>query len=454
MTQVPLPTGFKGLDDQPRLRENLINLFNNGSGLIRTPSIDLVGVGYGLCRGWGLFQGEAYFCSGKRFIRVNADDSIDDLGEMSGGDIVTMASTANEMAIVVRGGNSYVWDGSTLTDTTLNPNFEFYQDVAVINQRAFYVPLNGGPIAFSEVNDLGTINAANFIDAQLLPDNNVGNINYRNNMYILGEQSIEAFRPTGNADIPIQRDEAGSIFDTGYVAGKVLYADTFGFLGRLRNGSFGFHVMGQGKCPRISNPAVEEILNEQYNVEELAECVGMRYKWKGYEVVVFTLQRHTFCFSNGNWFFQESRISGENVQSPWCGIHLVFAYGRYLIGDRSCANIGSLADGKADYGENIEREIVTFVRVPRNEYFSFSTLTWDCLVGTGSENSDTIGISVSQDGLLYGPMVWRSLGELGSYRKMIRWVMAGGFGTYENFMGLRTRITAQVDFAADALQVD
>ncbi|MEE8289715.1 MAG: packaged DNA stabilization protein [Nitrosomonadaceae bacterium] len=452
MTQVPLPTGFQGLDDQPRLRENLINLFFTGSGLIRTPSLNLFASGRGVCRGAGLFQEEAYFASGTRLIKVEADGNVIDIGEIGGGTVVRMAATANELVLVSTGGDGYVWDGTTLTQIVTN--FVTSVDVAILNQRAFFVPADGGPVFFSEVNDLGNIMAGSFIDAQLLPDKNIGIINYRNNLYVLGAQSGEVFRPTTNPDIPIQRDESASVYDAGYVAGRVLFADTFAFLGRLRNGSYGFHTMGQGRAPRVSNPAVEEILNEQYTLEELEQCVGMRYKWKGYEVLSFSLSRHTFCYSSGNWFFQESFINGGNPKASWRGLHLLNAYGVYLIGDKFGQNIGTMVDGKQDYGEDIEREIVTFVRSPRDDYFSIATLTWDCLVGTGSDETDTIGISVSQDGIVYGPQINIGLGDLGNYRKQIRWVIPGGLGTYENFMGLRTRVTAPVDFAADALQVD
>jgi hypothetical protein len=204
--EVPFPKGFVGVDDQPRLRENLINLFNSGTGLLRTPSLGLFASGRGVCRGQGLFQSKAYFASGSRLICVEADGTVVDVGDIGAGDIVYMAPTANELAIIVRNGGSYVWDGTTLTDTSAAPNFVPFRDVSVINQRAFYVPLDGGPILFSEVNDLGTIQAASFIDAQFLPDDNVGCINYRNNEYILGAQSIEAFRYTSNPDIPILRD--------------------------------------------------------------------------------------------------------------------------------------------------------------------------------------------------------------------------------------------------------
>lgn len=452
MANIPLPTGFQGLDDQPRLRENLINLFFTGSGLIRTPSLDLFASGRGVCRGQGLFQEEAYFASGTKLIKVEADGNVVEIGDINGGDRVTMASTANEMSIVARGGNGYVWDGTTLTQIVTN--FLPSVDVAILNQRAFYVPADGGPIFFSEVNDLGNILAGSFIDAQLLPDKNIGVINYRNNMYVLGAQSAEIFRPTTNPDIPIQRDESASVFDTGYVSGKVLYADTFAFLGRLRNGSYGFHMMGQGNAPTISNPAVEEVLNEQYALAELEDCIGMRYKWKGYEVLVFSLVRHTFCYMGGNWFFQESFINGPNVANTWRGLHLLNAYGVYLIGDRFGQNIGTLADGRKDYDEDIEREIVTYMRDARNSYFTPSTVIWDCLVGEGVGETDTIGISVSRDGVTYGPQIHRSLGDLGSRQLQIRWVIPGGMGTFENYMGLRTRITAPVDFAADALQVD
>ena len=42
MPAIPLPTGFTSVTDFPRLRETLVNLFNVGSGLMRTPGIEAV----------------------------------------------------------------------------------------------------------------------------------------------------------------------------------------------------------------------------------------------------------------------------------------------------------------------------------------------------------------------------------------------------------------------------
>ena len=455
MTDIPLPIGYTSLDDFPRLRENLINCFNPNNKILPLPGLSLFASGFGLARGQALFKELAYQVSGTRFIRINEDGSVDNVGQIVGIGKVQMAKTFTELAIVnVQTGDGFVFDGSTLT--AIASTYVASVDVTTIDGRAVYVPADGGPVFYSVTNDLGNIGG--FFDAEVQPDRNIGVITYRGDLYVLGENSIEIFRSTGNDQFPFIRS-SGAAIPTGYVAGKIKWAGTFAFLGRVTDDGYSFYAMGNGEGIPLSSPEIDEIL-EKYTLEELQTCVGQTFLWKGYQVLQFTIDAiedgqidRTFSFVNDRWFFMESGIGGPNVNTAWRAKYITFAYGGHILGDRLNGNIGIFSENNLEYGQTIEREILTFIRLARGSYFEVPSITIDTLVGTNSVEG-TMGLQTSSDGFVYGPQMWRNLGNKGDYKRRIIFDGPGGLGNYENFCGIRLRVTEQVELAADAIQID
>ena len=74
--------------------------------------------------------------------------------------------------------------------------------------------------------------------------------------------------------------------------------------------------------------------------------------------------------------------------------------------------------------------------------------------GGGTEPTWTVGLSVSQDGIVFGPEIYRSAGLFGNYRQRMQWRGQGGLGRYESFMGIRLRTNMPFEFSADSLMVD
>jgi len=268
MTQVPLPTGIQGDKDIPRLQESLVNLFNPGDNtLIKTPGITALSVGEGNCRGAISFQEEHYQVSGTELIKISDSGFKTVLGMIEGTADVDMAISFIALEIVVKGGKGYSFSTSGgLIEIT--GSFVPSVEVEAINSRFVFVPFDGSPLFFTDVNDPTTIPALNFFDAELLPDRNTGVINLRNDLYVGGIDSFEIFRDTGDADNVFQRVDQASI-ESGYLTAKARYKDTFVFLGRDRDGSFGFHAISAGNAPKISIPQIDEILNNEYTLQEL-----------------------------------------------------------------------------------------------------------------------------------------------------------------------------------------
>jgi len=447
--KIPLPKGIVGDVDIPRLQEQLVNLFNPGDNtLLKTPGITPFSFSIGACRGVITFNEEHYQVSGTTLARIVENGQAFDMGTIDGTADVAMDVSFIALEIVVKGGKGYsLSTAGVLTEIT--GSFRASVDVAAINQRFVFVPRDGGPLFYTDVNEPTTIPSLNFFDAELLPDKNKGVINLRNDLYVGGETSFEVFRDTGDEDAPFIRVD-GAAIETGYVAAKARYKDTFVFLGRDREGDFAFHAMGSGDAPKISNPAIEEVL-QTYTVPELEACTSQRFTFKGTDMVCFRLERHSLLFYGTGWAYMQTGVDGLGVVSPWDVKFMSFAYGKYLTGSATDNRIGFLSEEILEFGEEIERVIETFIRAESNTNFMINNIYLDCLTGT-SLVAGSIALQVSRDNLTYGPQVPRSLSVKGLTTQQVQWL--GGCGQFEKFAGLRLRTTSDVNFSCDGLEVN
>ena len=454
MANVPLPLGFTAISDFPQQRETLINLFNTGSGVIRRPGIEGKASGSGACRGSVVFNDILYKVLGTDLTRINSDDTTVVIGTIPGSANVVMEAGFTFISIIVKGGNGYTLsDAESLVQIT-SVNFKPSIDLTIINSITVYCPADGGPLFFSDPNDPATINSTSFFDAELLPDMNRGCFNFNNDLYVLGADSGEIFRQKGDSVTPFLRVD-GAAVQVGYVSGRTLFSPSFAFIGKDRGESFSIRIMGQGQAPKLSNPAVDEFLNEEYTGAELEEAVGESFEWKGYAILVFHLARHSIAYMGGNWFFIESGINGASAPAAWRGRHISFAYNKYYIGDSSTGDVGILADTPLEYGEKMEYSLDTFVRGGKYADFTINNLTLTCITGKSTPEG-TVGLTISTDGVVWQTdnTVWRGLGEIGRYSLLVDWTLPGGLGTYDSFAGIRIRSTANVDFSLEALSVD
>ncbi len=450
-TSVPLPTGIIGDEDTPKLQESLVNLFNPGDNtILKTPGIESFSTGEDVCRGAIDFEDEHYQVSGDKLIKIAEDGVKTVIGTIEGVADCALAKSFIALIIVVKNGKGYAFSPSTGLVEITDPDYKVSIDVDAINQRFVFVSADGSSIFFTDVNDPDDIPALNFFDAEFLPDRNTGIINLRNDLYIGGENSFEIFRDIGPSDNPFLRVDGGAL-ETGYVSAKAIYKDTFVFLGHDRGGSFGFHAMASGDAPKISNPAIDEILTREYTLDELLTCTSQRFTWKGIDMVGFRLPRHTLLYYGSGWSFIQTNIDSFDVVQPWDVKFLAFSYGKYITGSATTNRIGKLENLTTEFGSRIERQIETFVKAQRNQYFVLDTLFLDCITGTKLVEG-TIGLQISKDSLTYGPQVFRKLGEIGKYQQQVAWY--GGLGVFESFCGIRIRTTADVNFSCDGLLIN
>lgn len=452
MAKVPFPRGYNGLNDVYKQREHLINCFNHEGYVLRTPGIDSVITASGDgCRGAATWSADekAYFVRGTNLSALESGETLTSIGTIAGTADCVLSSGQVELVIVVKGGNAYTWDGSTLSQIT-DGDYVASDAVDFIDGRHVFIPSDGSPAFYSGIDDAGNIDSLSFFDAEELPDLNKNVVNIRNTLTIFGVESIERFRTTDDPNNPFAR-LSGSRQDTGYVSGGTRYAGEYVFIGRRRGQAYAIYALiGQGQIEKISNDVVTEDLNGFTEAQIEAARVN-RFEWLGQEFVAWTIASRTYCYVNGNWVFLDSNLDGS-ISGSWRVNGVAFAYGRFYVGDTDTDNIGKLAASPGEYGSDVELDIRTFYRQQRNGYFTAGAVELDALTGITSDTS--IGLSLSRDGRAWSDFHYRSLGDAGRYQNQIRWSPFGGVGRCESFLGINLRTTDQVRFSTEGLYIE
>ncbi len=448
MINVPLPTGIKGLVSTPKKQEYLLNMMYTGSEIIRLPDIEFVATSPDTdCRGAATWYADEspYFVIGSRLVRLETDETVTDIGDIAGtNDVVFSIGTVN-LVIVVKGGAGYFYNHSNGLQLINDADYRPSDSADFIDGRHVFIPSDGSPAFYSEIDNPNDIGPLNFFDAEELPDLNRATINIKNNLYVAGSESFEIYRPSNSVAAPFVRRE-GARTDVGFVSCLERYRSSFVFIGRDREQNYAVHLMLAGETKIISNPAINELLNTRYTKQQIQNANSYIYNWKGVYIVGFNLPDITIEYGAGEWHYRNSSNDGT-IYNQWRGKGVTFAYGRYYCGNSTSGTIGRLA---FTFGSH-ESEIRTFVRSGRKRYFSISSAILDCLTGQEDATGDrTIGLSVSSDGRAWSDFEYVDLGKsLGDYNAVVQW--AGGLGQYESYIGIRIRFTARISLTVEAL---
>jgi hypothetical protein len=302
----------------------------------------------------------------------------------------------------------------------------------------------GDKTVFSDVNAFGTIGAFSFFDAQVRPDNTVFCFTLDNYLYLMGTQSVERFKNVTDPDNPFQR--VGTAFDFGYIGGFLEVDEAVVFVGRKRNQSPGIFALNANQVVKISNPPIDKIIST-YTDQELSETISGRINQLGFDYATLTLRRDSFLFFAGDWSLLDTVI--DEMSRPWSGGFIVEFNNRYYSGFED--KFGVFDEGNFDYGDRITRIIETSLQQENMEYMTGAELELGVSQGFNSGEAQSIGLQTTEDGVLYGPILYEDLGLIGQYANKLVWNPPGGLGTYEGFMGIRLVTRENVVFNADHL---
>lgn len=446
LADINLPQGYTGSEKLPKTRQLLKNCFNTGQYILPRPGITSLSTQAGVARGSFVWNEFLYMVFSTSLYKVDAAGATTLIGTIDGTAQIDTDIGFNHAVIIVREatGKGYTLDSVDTLTEIVDAEFVASNSVTHINGRFVYIPFNGDPAFFSDVGNGASIQTTSFFDAEELPDKNKVVFNYKNILLIGGTDSFELFRDTNAPTVVYTRLNARIQF--GYIGGITEYSDTFAFIGREKDQDVGIYLIGAGTAPKISNEAIDTILST-YTESELSTAIPARFKWRGYDILTYTLTRHSFGYWGGNWFILDTRIDNEN--EPWRAGYVTHWMQKYY----TClgSDIGRLDKINTDYGNTFER-VIEFGYYSENNN-DFTAHAVEVGISQGYTSSGTVGLQLSRDNVLYSDVFFRSTGSVGDYSNKLTWQYPGGLGYYEGFMGFRITSTSDVEFSADKISV-
>lgn len=409
-------------------------------------------------RGAIVSDGIPYFVIGGNLYKIEVTYDVDnnatytpvDKGAISGTGRVSIDHNGDQIVIVVPGGLAYVYVASTDTLTTITDGAWLgpADDVTFID--GFFVFSRTGTNQFynSPLNDARgaphgpAYNALDVSTAAADPDPIAGTVNYRNQLYVLGSETMEVYRNIARVPEPFQRIN-GFVIPKGLRAKNSLIqvAGTFVWIGGGKNETPGVYLFDGNGAARISTRPIEYILGRLSDAQ-LNAIGAWAYEDAGSVFVGFTLPDTTLVYdiSTSRWHERQSTISGS--ETSWRVTDIVSAYGVVLCGDRLTGIVGVLSpDTRTEYGGIIKRTFTTqpfdgggeVIRVPRIEAYVENGVGLRNNIPLGGDLLDSgeepqLGMEFSDDGgRTFGNLRFRSMGKTGEYSRRCIWYRNGHF---------------------------
>lgn len=452
-TQLPIANGFYESDSLPISHQSCVNWYPNivqapalsQETLFGTPgavSLATTGTAQQVNRGAHVKAGIPYYVNGDGlyiFSRtVNPDSSesfsVTLLGDVEGSGRVSMADNGTQLMVLSPGGKGYIYNESAGTpfqeitdpDFTANGNPQY----VVFVDGYFVCTTETKKFIISALNDGLSWDALDFGSAESDPDVTVAPIVYKNQLFITGSETTEAFQniPNGSG-FPFVRSNI--FLDKGCYAPSSLIktSSAFYMIGGGENESPAIWGYSGGGFSKISTTAIDAELSKATD-EEISGAFSFKYAQKGAYFVGFTFADRTFVYDevSGRWHERKSSIS--DIDTRWRVNSLVTAYGRILVGDNIDGRIGWLdEDTYTEYGNEIRRIVTTqpFTNIGDSIRVPMIELTVESGVGNDDRVDPKVSMDLSRDGKTWTYERSRSMGKIGEYNRRAVWLRNGRF---------------------------
>ena len=390
-------------------------------------------------RGSHTMAGIAYFVNGNAIYRLSADNTLSNLGEISGSGRVSMADNGTQLLILVPGGEGFILtdDPPVLTkitdaDFTANGNPQY----VVFIDGYFALTTDSKKFIVSAINNGLSYNALDFGTAEADPDKIVAPVVFNNQLFIAGSETTEAFQNQGGTGFPFQR--SGLFMAKGVKApfSIVNSSDTFMFIGGGENESPAIWAYQGNSYIKVSTTAIDSILSSTSEAD-IVSAFAWSYAQDGAYFVGFSLPNTTLVFDtiSAKWHERKSNVNGDTIRSRINSV--TSAYGLILVGDSQDGRIGNLStEVYTEYGNNIVRRVATQPFQNNMESFTVPSLELTMEAGVGNEavvNPQIMMDRSTDGGKTFVDQRTRSIGKIGQYNKRTIWRRNGRTARFEVF---------------------
>ena len=456
VTQLPIANGFYISDSLPISAQECTNWYPNiaqGQALSQetlfgTPGLTQLATSGTLDnenRGGHEMAGKPYFVNGTRLYRL--DETVTDgiatyaltfIGEIEGTGRLSMADNGTQLMILAPGGNGYIYNHvadtfAQITDTDFTANGA--PQFVVFIDGYFLVTTDSKKFIVSAINDGLSYNALDFGTAESDPDDIVAPVVYKNQLFISGGETFEAFQNIGGADFPFSR--TGLFLQKGcYSPFSLVNAqDTFMWVGGGANEGPAIWALNGNSTVKISTTAIDSLLSTLTETA-IANIYSWAYASKGAYFIGFSLPSTTLVYdtTSQRWHERKSLLDGSlgalRVSS------IVKAYNKVICGDVIDGRIGELnSDVYTEYENIIIRRVATqpFQNNMQSVFFPTLELTVESGVGNTDAPDPQITLERSKDGKTWSGPISRSIGKIGEYSRRAIWRRNGRASRFEIF---------------------
>lgn len=405
-------------------------------------------------RGGWVKNGVPYFVNGTtlysvtRTISGTGEESFtaNSLGTVEGEARCSFADNGAQLLVLVPNGKGYIYNENAgtpfqeITDTDFTTTNGKPQGVVFIDSF-FVVFTDTKKIKKSAANDGLTWEPLDFGSAESDPDEIVGMEVFRNQIYVMGSETIEVFQNAGLGGFPFQRQ--GFAIQKGLSAqfAVTVASDTLMWLGAGKNESPSIWQLSGNDAQKISTIAIDNYLSSLSDTA-ISNCFAWNYSESGHFFVGFSFPNRTFVYdqSTQRWHERESRIvnnRGIDEDVRWRHNCFVKAYGRILVGDSQDGRIGEISDSiYIEYDRPIISKVSTAPLYDLGNPMSVTRCELVVESGVGDYDltpNPEVRMSASRDGRVFNDPQSRSMGAKGEYNHRCVWRRLGRFPQYSVF---------------------
>lgn len=387
-----------------------------------------LGSGPGVDRGGINWNGLCYRVMGTKLVRVMADGTTTTLGDVGSGGQCTFDYSFDRLA-VASGGRFYYWDGATLKRVT-DADLGAVKDFVWVD--GYFMTTDGVYLVVTELNDPFAVSPLKYGSSEADPDEILGIIKLRNEIYALNRYSIEVFQNVGGDLFPFKRIEGAQMM-RGVIGtfSAAIFMESLAFLGSGRNEAPAVWVGSNSSTAKISTREIDQIL-AGYPETVLADAVLETRVVNGHQLLYVHLPDQTLVYDGAGsqvvhepvWFTLTSSIVDLG---QYRARNFVWCYDKWLCGDPTSTKHGYLVnDVSSHYGSLNGWEFGTVIIYNEGNGAVFHELELVCLSGNVALNTNpTIWTSYTVDGRTWSQERPRTAGMQGERLKRLAWLQQG-----------------------------
>lgn len=406
---------------------------------------DLSGPGIG-CGGIN-WDDRCYRVMGDKLVRINADNTLDELGTVATGAGYCSFDYSFDYLAVASGGNLYYWDGATLQQVT-DPDLGTVVDFIWID--GYFMTTDGTFLIVTELADPFDVNPTKYGSSELDPDPVKALLKLRNEAYALNRYTIEVFDNIGGSGFPFQRIDGAQITrGTVGTHANAVFLESIVFVGSGRNESISVWIANAGRSTRLATREIDLILSE-YDETTLAQILVETRVDKGHQHLFIHLPDKTLVydanasrdFGDPVWFVLSSGYQRNNnglITTAYRARNMVYCYDQWLVADSSSSKLGFLSKETGDHwGELVGWEFNTMILYNEARGAIFHELELIGLPGRAALGVDsTLWTQYSLDGETWSQPKSRKVGKQGARKTRLNWLSQGAMRNWriQRFFG-------------------